>query len=300
MQNAFNFDSHSSGSEEVQVEFNGVIVYWSLSEGTCFQTLVDGFDELGIRDCLPKKLNLGNALKRALTRNFPSHKYIIRPLGKGSGHLGYGIVLETEHRDHLTGDRRNTYAEELRVKVIGKGGLLCNDPNHPKFEAFSQDYYSERGKITAAQLGVQMVKVCKDRMVGTPLRQKGGVYWIPSHMEAKWDEIIRVVKEANPSHTFYKVRTSGDEDTVSAVCDGLIQEVETRLSELTASLVEEDPEKKPGKRALKTKRDSAQDLMEKVEAYSGILGKTFDDLKEKVEEVQATAAIALLQAMNQT
>ncbi len=81
--------------------------------------------------------------------------------------------------------------------------------------------------------------------------------------------------------------------TLDAVCDSLVAQVENTLSQLETDL--EDGEL--GKRGLRTREKEAQELDDLVGTYEGILGKTLTSLRDRAEEVESAASIAILEAM---
>ena len=274
-------------SIEKQIKHNGVTVYWSLVDGTKISKLRDGFESIGRVDLLPETQNEGQALKRAISRNFRSRNKIIRPL---KGVVGFAVVDESE-TILPSGQRKLVHEEELRIAVSG-GVMLSNPSDHPAIPQIKSLFAEERTQVTAAKLGTILVKAC-NQLSGIPLRPRGGFYWIPNSKAAEWEAIVNVVEQAEPRNTTWRMKTTTDQETLNAVCDSLVIEVEKKLENLSESLHEEEL----GKRALKTKEKTAIELGDLVEEYEEILGRTLQDLRDKATEVQSAASVALLQCL---
>ncbi len=274
-------------SNEMSVKHNGMIVFWSLTDGTSISKLRDGFESIGRQDLIPETQNDGQALKRAVQQNFPSRNKIIRPL---KGCVGFAVVHEEETIES-DGQRKLAHEEELRVAITG-GTIISNPSHHVCMPAIEEAFQVERHQVTAAKLGGILVKACVG-LSGIPLRPRGGAYWIPNAKADQWEDVVRVIEEANPSNRVFKVRTSTDPDSVDTVCHSLVTEVEKQLENLSESLHTEDL----GKRALQTKVSSAMGLKTLVSEYEEILGKTLTKLQQKAEEVHASASVALIQCL---
>ena len=272
---------------DIAIKYNGTTVFWSLVDGTSISELREGFETLGRGDLLPETQNDSQALRRALSKNFPSKSKIVRPL---SGVTGFAIVDEQE-TINSAGVRKLVHQEELRIALSGTT-MISNPPDHVRLDAIKADYLYEKQRVTATKLGGILIKAC-NQLSGIPLRPRGGMYWIPNSKTAEWEQIVSVVETANPKNTVYKMKTTTDGETVDAVCDSLITEVEKQLDTLSESLLSEDL----GKRALNTKRNTATDLKDLVTEYEGILGKTLTKLQDRADEVHSAASMALIQSM---
>lgn len=274
-------------SIDKSVKFNGQTVFWSLRNGTHLSKLKEGFESIGRGDLLPEVQNDSQVLKRAISKNFPGRNKVIRPL---KGVAGFAILDETEVLDSA-GQKDLDLSTELRIAISGNV-ILANPSDHPKVSAIGMDYLYEKDRITAAKLGGVLVTACS-QLSGIPLRPRGGFYWMPNSSVDEWEEVVNVVEQANPQNSIWRMKTTTDEDTVDAVCDSLIIEVEKQLEVLSESLHSEEL----GKRALKTKQNTAIELKGLVSRYEGILGKTLKSLKEKADEVHSSASVALLQCL---
>ncbi len=269
-------------SVEKKIKYNGITVFWSLTDGTNIEVLRDGFEEIGWLHLLPEVQEDSQALRRALAHHFPGKRTLIRPL---KGIVGYAVVNEDASGDEME------YDEEVRMGLVD-GKLFSNPMDHPLREAVSDTYRFEKKLVTAAKLGGVLVRAARE-LNGIPLRPRGGFYWIPDSSAEKWEQIVDVVERARSGNVTWKMKTTTDENTVEAVCDSLVIQVENQLAKLESDLEEGEL----GKRALKTREKDAQELDSLVANYEEILGKTLEGLRSRASEVESAACVALLEAM---
>ena len=265
-----------------EIKYNGITVFWSLVDGTNRLLLGQGLEDLGCAHLIPEPRNDSQALGRAIRTQFPSKRTLIRPL---QGMTGYAVVHENPNGQEME------YEEEVRFGFINDE-LFSNPLDHPLRETIRQSYLVEKNLVTAAKLGGILVNACRE-LKGIPLRPRGGFYWIPEANKARWEQIVGVVEKSNIANTTYCMKTTTDKTTLDAVCDSLVAQVENKLSQLETDL--EDGEL--GKRGLRTREKEAQELDDLVGTYEGILGKTLTSLRERAEEVESAASIAILEAM---
>ena len=269
-------------SVEKQIAYNGQIVYWSLTDGTNVDVLRDGFSAIGKAHLIPETQADNAALKRAIASVFSDKRTLVRPL---SGVVGYAVVHEDPSGDEME------YEEEARFALLD-GELYSNPLDHPANERISEIYSFERKLVTASKLGGVLVRAARE-LDGIPLRPRGGAYWIPDHQADAWENIVNVVESSRHGNVTWKLRTTTDENTVNAVCDSLITEVEKEIESLTEEIQEGDL----GERGIKNREKKAQELDALVSRYEKRLGKTLTQVKEQIAEVEKLAVAALLDSM---
>ena len=267
---------------ETEIKFNGASVWWSLSDRTPERELREGFISIGLPELIPEKIENRQALKRALQSMYPEQRALIRPL---KGIVGYALVRENADGAEME------YNQE--VKALLAGNLLLTDPPDyhwaPELRARYQD---ECGFVTAAKLGGALVKACRG-LGGIPLRPRGGFYWIPEENMDRWRAVAKVAEDSHSGNTISVMRTTADEESVDAICDALIHEVETNLSQIEEKLDSGDL----GERALTTQKLEVTQLDAQVRKFEKILGRTLDSLRDHVEVVEAHATMAVLAAV---
>ena len=283
-------------SIEKEVKQNGVTVWWSLSDGTNVNLLREGFEAIKKSHLIPEVSENSQALRRALKTHFRGRDVLIRPI---RGVCGFAVVREDDSGKEME------YEEELRIMVTNLTGghfsqfsenmrnqFASNPQEHPLRDAIKESYLFEKNLIPAASLGKILVQACRE-LNGIPLRPRGGMYWIPKSSIEDWEKIVAVVESANRGNTTWKMRTSTDAESIQAICDSLIIQVENQLD----NLEEELEHGSLGKRALETREREAKALDDLCKTYEGILSVTLDGLRGRVTSVETAACNAILDAM---
>ena len=168
-------------SVEKKVKYNGITVFWSLSDGTNIDLLRKGFEDIGWSHLLPETQEDSQALRRSLVHHFPGKRTLIRPL---KGIVGYAVVHEDPDGKEME------YNEEVRMGLVD-GKLFSNPMEHPLREAIAETYQFEKKLVTAAKLGGVLVRAARE-LSGIPLRPRGGFYWIPDSKADDWERIVNV------------------------------------------------------------------------------------------------------------
>ena len=268
------------------IEFNGVTTFWSLCDETPLEALREGLESIGRADLVPEGIEGGDALKRALNSVFRNRNTLVRPLEGMRG--AYAVVLEDAAS---MGDEKMRYEEAFKVACID-GDLVFNpDDSEHKFMV-EREFQEQKKVVPAARLGSVLTKAVVS-LHGIPVRPKGGMYWISDeHLEA-WHKVCDVISAANGRNRVLGMRTTSEGGTLDAVCFSLTTKVEKMLEGLKDDLEHGDL----GKRGLASRERQAQELDSFIQKYEGILGRSLQDLRDRAQEAESAAAVALLAAM---
>jgi len=266
-----------------EIKYNGILTYWSLTEGTNRESLRAGFEALNKSHLLPEVLEDSQALKRSMQKHFGgSNRVLIRPLDKL---VGYEVVNEDASGETME------YETECRMGIIA-GKIFSNPLDHRLVDSVNATYKFEKQLVSSAKLGGVLVRAVQE-LQGISLRPSGGFYWVPDSSREAWEDVSRVVSNAHDRNRVWSIKTSTDTNTVEAVCDSLVAQCEKKLEVLEGELVHGDL----GKRALATRERNAQELDSLMKAYEGILGKTLTSLRERAADAESAAVAAILEAM---
>lgn len=273
----------------------GAIAYWSLSEGTDLEKLRTGFTEAGLAECVPDRLEDKPALRRALQHTFPSRSHRIHPL---EGRKGFAVGRLVEQTD----SNELVWEQELLVRLVypesagGAARLAIRSDNDVLKTSIRRDFASEKERVPASRLGQMLVRAVES-LKGISLRPSGGFYWLAEEDQERWQTIAATVEQVNHGNSMYLLKTTTDPDTLEAICDAVIHQVESKLDTLVADLGQIDEGDKPlGKRALETRRQTAEELHEFAERYEDLFDFNLQRLRDKADEVAATALVAIQSA----
>ena len=277
---------------EKKIKYNGLITFWSLTDESDRQTLVDGFKDIGLAELIPSPKNDTQALLRALNTTFKKKDTVIKTVRGTSGYKVCG-------RQNLQ-DGKIRYVEALKVTFDGNGDLAYEEGDeHTNIQWASweqlnleREFSYQKTLVSGGSLGTILSSACRS-LNGIALRPRGGSYWIPNSQKAKWEEIVSVISEACSRNTVSCVETSTTPSTMETIYNAIVTQVESKLEQLDRDLDNEEL----GKRALATREREAQELDSLVVDYEKILGRTLGFLREKTDEVEARATMAIFQAM---
>ena len=276
---------------EKTIKYNGILTHWSLTDESNRQILKDGFENLGLAELIPSPKNDTQALLRALHKTFKGQDIVIKTVRGTSGYKVCG-------RQDTAGKTR--YTESLKVTFDSSGDLQYEENEvftSLRFDDASKfileaEFHYQKKLVSGAALGT-ILSAAARHLGGISMRPRGGFYWIPKTSKAKWKEISEVISLSYHRNTVSVIQTTTDTDTLDAICVALVAQVESKLGQLETDLEEGEL----GKRALKTRERAASDLDSLVQDYEKILGKTLTSLRDRVEEVESTASLAILEAM---
>lgn len=273
-----------SGSEgfmavTTNIDTAGSIVWWRLSGILRHNVLKatwigEGLDE----DLLPKPTKDKTALSRALKELERGNKHrLIRKLQTG----GWAIVNETAQGDDLD------YAIDCRVEMNGAGPKF--DPEfHPIAPEVFARFQHNKEHLTQTDVSSWLTKLT-DHVRAVSLRDTGGVYFIPREKLPTWEKMVKAIRMSS-AHVIHKVPALKSEEAVEAILDAITREAQAEVEGLENALVDDGL----GERALTNRAAKCDDIRQKLETYEGLLGKSLDGFKNKMEDLKANLAAAAL------
>lgn len=258
----------------------GSVTWWALSGSVNYDHLRNAWLAAGyLEEDLPNLPSDQVALRRAL-RQFEGHHRLIRSLPDGS----YAVI--DEKFTEVNGRSDVEFCTRFRAWV--DSGCAVVDVAGEVEDAV--DILFERAKLTfeANDLsGWFCDRVAKAQAV--PLRDRGGIYFVPEHTAKSWSKFADLVKSVSASR-IYEIPAMKSARAVEAVLDATVREAQSEADALTHALTEGNL----GVRALKNRQLRCDDMAAKVSSYERLLGVKLDDIKTVFEELQGRAAMAIL------
>lgn len=259
----------------------GCVTFWTLSEHSNIEKLKESWDNLGFGKFVPEPRAPLACLKDALVDVVGNSRVLIRPLASKQG-----FVVVDEER----GADENAYSPKFSARIV------LGNPD-PVFNTWNEDvsrvldaYRAHVGRLTSAQVAGAMVKILNN-LGATRLRPTGGVYWLTGDKLRTWEEITKGVSDAAIGiSTTYVIEHELNADSIIAVRDAIVHEVTYESKKIAKELIDGDL----GDRAVETRYREADSLRKKVEQYEEILGVCLSSLKESIDEIGNTRAMATL------
>lgn len=262
----------------------GATTWWGLHGDVRGDALERAWRAQGLETAwLPEPTTPAQRLGRAV-RSVSSLRKLARPVER-RGH--WACVTES-----VAGEgAQRTVAHEttLTAWVTASGGVEFSTLLDPA-PAIAGAFAASLGWLTRDDVALWLADVIK-RVYGTPLRDRGGVYYVPPTQVATWRQVAAAL-DACGAGRVYTLPTVQGEDCALAVLDALTRDVGGDLD----TLVEQAETRSVGGRALRARARDCDEVLRRLEQYAGVLGTSLDALRERVlvaQDLSLTTAWAI-------
>jgi len=265
------------------IEEAGAIVWWRLNGGLNHVDLAETWKALGLKEeLLPTIPSLESCLRRVVQGHQRKH-YRARPTK-----VGWVFIEEMEAE---TGDDL-MHRTDLKVRIEGDV-VVCDPPAHSLSVALQAETNFQRSELAAQDAGSWLVSLVR-RLEAVPLRDGGGVYFIPRGNLEIWHAMVGAVRKVS-AHTISEVRALKSDEAVAAITDAINRDAEqvfkTISDEIQAHMSGEAP---LGERAVETRQQKLRDLSTKLETYERLLGTRLGAMRDRMEQVVGALALGHL------
>lgn len=285
----------TAGVTTKETKIAGAVTFWTLTDANDYDVLYRGLTGLGLEEYAPEERTELSALKDALTKTCGGPTTIVERMGEG-----YEV---SDKLEVVAADGTPTLETTRRVYVApvkGGGGLEYHPDTAGDAPAIHAAFSAARSNVPSHSVGRSLVKILS-AVGATPLRDTGGLYWIPPEkvdLIAKVGGVVRSASTAGMAAvngfggraTLYMIRTAMDESAVEAVADSLEREVRSEVARITAEIEAGNL----GKRALDGRTTESAKLAAKIAHYEEILGRSMDTLREEGPKAVAAAVVDAL------
>ena len=265
----------------------GSITYWRLKGVVNLRTLREAWAAARLPESLlPGDPSPQAALRRAV-REVSDTRRLARPLAKRGG---YAVVDESATENELT------YKVGLKAKLVnGQNGTAphveVEPADHPLADSIRAAFKLAETEVPSDVIGLWLAQKVMPALNAVPLRDSGGVYFVPKDQQIALNLIAKVL-EASSGHALHRIPAMRSADAVAAILDAIQAEAEKESAQLEADALSDDL----GPRAFRGRIKVADALRAKVESYETLLGSNLDALKERIEKLRAALTIAEVRA----
>lgn len=261
----------------------GATVWWTLAGNVRLDKLREAWLAEGLdAHLLPDEPSPEQKLGRAV-RSVGDNRTLARPLAR-RGH--WAIV-----REAVAGEGTMAWLEhkqELTVRIPNGGTLPQFIGGEGDLEAHIQHAFdAQHGLLDRDDVALWLVKVLSNTLYATPLRQRGGLYYVLPNRVDLWRKVAAAVEAAEAGSCYTLPTVSGDEAT-RAVLDALVHDVRSEADKYN-DLITTGTQ---GKRALRARVEDCNFLLEKLNQYEGLLGGALQAVRDRVQGVQDAALAA--------
>ena len=265
------------------IEEAGAIVWWRLEGGLNHADLTEAWKSAGLNeDLLPNTSTLDDCLRRAVTTH-QRKRYRARPT-----EVGWALVEEvvTEGRDDLT------FRTDLKLRIEGEQ-VVCEPAAHPLASQIAAEFGYLRSELSAVACGSWLVSLVRS-LQAVPLRDGGGVYFIPRHHLDAWRTMLGVVRKVS-AHVVSEVRALRSEEALAAITDAINRDAEAHFEKVSEEIQKHmTGEVTLGERAVETRQQRLRELSTKLETYEQLLGTRLETLRGRMEQIVGALALGHL------
>jgi hypothetical protein len=257
---------------EAATESTGAVVYWALSGNVAGAALAQKWDLP--RQWLPVTASAEVALSRACNEQKSRHT-----LMRKDGANGYQLIFERVNQDQLS------YSSEGRVSRLADT-LQFEGLDEKTCEEIRAAYTLHRECLTPTDISGWLVGLMGE-MGAVPLRERGGLYFVPRTQVATFRAIKGALAECS-SHTLYEIPAMRSVEAMAAVIDAVRREAEEICSEIDGELNVGEI----GSRAMRSRLEALDNSADKVRSYERLLGVSMEGLLARIAQIRGRVAQA--------
>ena len=264
-------------------KYLGSLLWWSLNGNRIEH---DALERLAITHQLPERfvpraIKPTQAFRRAWrhTASRLADGQMLRPIAESSDEVVIGLVREVV--DEATQDL--DYDLLVRVTFDKAAAAIMSDRESIVVESIRSMY---RHHLAHTTTDIRSMMTAFLGEAGVPLRESGGVYFVPASHERTLDALCSVVEAAgnNATHRLPIVDTPAGKATLRSVAQRTLDD---ELRQLQEQLDRFDGDKVRDS-TLERKLEAFGDLRSRVEMFARVLAFKADDLRDKIGVTQAT------------
>lgn len=250
---------------------SGGVVFWTLGGGTDFDKLLNSWSVLGHEKHAPDRVSTADAVKAALVDLYGGRENLVRP-AKRKG--GYCVVRETAGMM-----AENDYDERVVVQVMSGAQkeayhLHIRGPDAEP-ERIRRAVNDQLDILPSSKVTQGLVAVVRS-LGGVPMRETGGIYWIPEYNLAEWEGVARATEQSGPGNQVYVARTVLDEEGKRAVLAAIRSDIVTQVEKIKEEI---ETGGMTSERALKHRRSVVESLEARVSEYESALDVALTDIR---------------------
>lgn len=258
----------------------GLIAWWQLTGDVNYRELQMAWIEAGLdEEGLPAAPRSLAALRKALSV-FESRKMMIRPIPKVQG---YAVVREDFH------DEDPQYTNMFTVRVDNTTIAFTGEADYNIKKMTLENFKKEKEHLSVAEVSAWLVRTAKQAMA-VPLRETGGIYFVPENRVDGWRKFVSVVMEIS-KNVIWEMPALRTDKAIDAIIGALLKDAEAERKAMEAYL-REDVDLRKG--ALERRANTCEAMRQKLAAYEELLGTKIKSVSTIIEALDAKITEAIL------
>lgn len=274
----------------------GQIVMWDISPSSRYSAVHAACVWAGLEELMPAARTPESALVAAMQDVISPlekrHKIVIRPV-RESGGKSFSVFDENPD---LKGEERFTLINNGRVE--GSEGfeqiILDRRLEDGRQQVLEEKWEHLRKTMSTASVGTVMAKVIV-AMGGIPLRDRGGVYWIPNKVVERWSTFAAMVIAANEcsdkKSKVYGLSVMADDAMVECVGDQMVREFGTRLQEMQDAMFNDEGLVKCHKATVVARKQQVEEMRREASNFTSSFRRVLGELETQFGVVEALLGV---------
>ena len=266
----------------------GRIVMWSLHGDMTVAALTLALEASGSKAIAPEAPSALVALHRAVDA-------VAKALGRLEVHHvargEWAVVGKPEEQTDADGAQRKlVYGIECTAKLVrpeGGGEEYLEIAGKGEAEIRSA-YEVAKSVLAPSDIGTWLTEKAA-KLGAIPLRDRGGVYFVPQPQVWKWELIVRALKRCS-KHGVHNIPAMRSQDAVEAIMSALTADTQAACDKIASDLSDGEL----GSKALANREKITRELLDRVSQYEALLGNKLDALRGAIAETQSAVATAAL------
>jgi hypothetical protein len=264
----------------------GAVVYWNGTGAAKYDPLRQAWEAAGLdAGLLPDLPSPETALRRAV-RSLQEQHLLTRPLAR----RGKWAIVQERIVQGGQGGQDLAFSTEAKVELVAGGQLRIepDDVEQGLREKIQKQYQFHLQHLTTEDISSWLVGMAA-YVSATSLRRNGGFYFVPPSGLSVWRIIEKVLNEST-GYVLYEIPAGRGLSLARAVLDSLTHEMKATVEDMDRELIEANL----GGRALRARSSSCDALLQKVSEYEPVVGRTLDEVRQLLGDLQMRLTAAAL------
>lgn len=269
----------------------GAISYWRLSGPVRLDALRAAWEGQGLDpELLPAPPSPETAFGRAV-RELQHKRQLVRPLAR----RGVWVVVDEQVRPGQVLAHRQLLRAVYNPARPSNADLTCIDATPDEFRRLeykiADNYARFRGELDPADISAWLVHLTS-KQNAVSLRDTGGIYFVPRPGVEFWRKVVTAVRSVS-AHQLFTIPAMKNSEAIDAISDAVSQEAAALVEEMDKELAATGDDAL-GERALRTRAAQCRAQLDKVTAYEELLGVKLGAVRERIDQLSANIAHAVL------
>ena len=147
-------------------------------------------------------------------------------------------------------------------------------------------FVAAKGVLAPSDIGHWLCEKLRG-LDAVPLKDSGGVYFIPRDIKEKWDKVCTALKACS-GHQVFGVPSMRSKDAVDAILAAVAAETRAECDKIATEIADAGL----GRRALESRETTTTELLGRLGRYENLLGTRLDELRDAIDGARAAVATA--------